>query len=326
MTDVRTELLKALNISDGGRSLSELLNCGANPCAVVVHSHSLAALHYAAEQGSAVSVRLLVSAGADVDALDKSGNSPLHYAALLPPNDGYNVAEELLSAQPGLDIFNNEGRTAVLVAARHASWGVVRLLLESGVDINQASKCNGQTVLHSVARKGCIDVARYLFRHPVNVSVQSLTCETPLHLAACNGHYAMAQLLISQGADVNRRTKAGRTPLHWAAQKGHRKLAVLLVQHSASPYQRDTMASMPINFARNSGHQELVSDITSLRDSKPWFLSYICRVRIRSAIGEDRFGRIHELQSRMSIPLRRYVLKEDSDCYAGENASISTET
>jgi ankyrin repeat protein len=59
------------------------------------------------------------------------------------------------------------------------------------------------TLLHWVADRGHIEVARYLLSLKCDVNAQDLEGNTPLHYAAISGHESMIALLIQHGADSN---------------------------------------------------------------------------------------------------------------------------
>jgi ankyrin repeat protein len=67
-------------------------------------------LHIAAEQGRTDIVRLIISAGPPINAVDKLFRTPLHYAARPGHAD---VVQLLLSAGANLEQQSDHGRTAL---------------------------------------------------------------------------------------------------------------------------------------------------------------------------------------------------------------------
>ena len=141
-------------------------------------------LHQAAADGDIGQVRLLISRGADVNAKETYGQTPLHCAA----HKGHkNVAEFLLAKGAHVDARDNAGRTPLHYAVgagknktlEPGHTHVVELLLDKGTNINAADKWGW----------------------------------TPLHYATCMRNKAMVELLVNRGADLNATNDRGSTAL-----------------------------------------------------------------------------------------------------------------
>ena len=89
---------------------------------------------------------------------------------------------------------------------------IIRLLVESGIDINAVDK-TGQTALHYAAKTGNLAALEILCGLGANPNIRSNWIgETPLHIAAALGHPEMIKVLISNGADTRLKRKTGDTP------------------------------------------------------------------------------------------------------------------
>ncbi len=89
-------------------------------------------LQVAAWQGHANVVRLLLAAGADIDSLDSADWTPLHWVAL----EGHReVAMALINAGAAIDSrAKRTGSTALHIAAGRGEQDIVALLLAAGTD------------------------------------------------------------------------------------------------------------------------------------------------------------------------------------------------
>ena len=167
----------------------------------------------------AMFVRGCLEAGADPNARDGNGATPLHNAAAFSENAAVVVA--LLDAGADPNAPNIAGLTPLHWKAlrRDANAAIVAALLDGGADPN-ARDHTGDTPLHMVLRSG---------RSPV-VVVALLDAgadpnardpsdgATPLHTAAegIRGNPAIVTVLLGAGADPTLKNDAGQTPLEAA--------------------------------------------------------------------------------------------------------------
>jgi 26S proteasome non-ATPase regulatory subunit 10 len=89
----------------------------------------------------------------------------------------------------------------------------------SDVQINKIIK----TVVHFVASKGNLDVARKLMDHkpPASARVRDKRGQYPLHRAAAVGSVPMINLLLKNRSPLNATDNVGYTALHHAVAEGH---------------------------------------------------------------------------------------------------------
>lgn len=192
-----------------------LLKGGADPNQ---HSSYGAPINVAAALGPPEIVVALLDAGADLQMRGFGGASPLHTAALSGQSA---ITRILLAGGAQVDALDNLGRTPLLTYASGAAHNldVLQILLKAGANPNAAERTTEMSALDHMAIHGRVDEAELLVLAGGNVNDSgSLFGETPLHFAAdCDnaamGNHDMVRFLIAHGADVNAKDGNGVTPL-----------------------------------------------------------------------------------------------------------------
>jgi ankyrin repeat protein len=174
-----------------------------------------------------ITAKALIAAGVDVNTSDKSGDTPLHIAAVR----GYQELAALLIAEGANVNARNERELTPLHAA---AWGdhieIVELLVAKGSDINARGE-HGTTPLHVSALSGSDQTMAFLINSGADINARNKDGATPLHAASLTGQKEAVKLLINKGADVKAKNKEGMTALQMASQKGHQSIVTLLEQH-----------------------------------------------------------------------------------------------
>jgi hypothetical protein len=117
------------------------------------------------------------------------------------------VAEWLIIPKIPLDNQNDDGWTALQLAARHGQIGVMEKLLQHGADIN-ASPSRGEgvrTALQAAAGAGHLEIVNRLLevKADVNAKPAETGGRTALQAAAESGHLYTVLCLLDAGADIN---------------------------------------------------------------------------------------------------------------------------
>lgn len=164
----------------------------------------------------------LLSANADVNAVDKRERTALHHAA---GNEHGGIVAKLLNAQASIDAADNSGRAALHYAAEGDAPRAIKALLDGGADINKQDK-EGKTSLYVAAFGGYPASVRMLVQADANVHLADELGNTPLHVAAWNGgEVAVIDLLYGYGADIHATNNDGEKPLHYAQWSGYNDIA-----------------------------------------------------------------------------------------------------
>jgi ankyrin repeat protein len=202
------------------------------------------ALLEAARDGNIEAVRQHLAAGADVNAKNDYGSTPLHRAAITE------IAELLIAKGADVNAKMDNGLTPLHYAASNDHKEITELLIAAGADVNAKDDRSGTPLdsansgtyaplrkhggkhgtIHGAAYGGDIEVVKEFLAAGTDVNAKTMHGGTPLRDARTK---EIAELLIAKGADVNVKDKRGFTPLHYKARGGRNEIAELLISKGA---------------------------------------------------------------------------------------------
>lgn len=207
-------------------------------------------LHVATESESVLAAQVLLQYGANIEATDVSGQTPLATAA---EKDGgiFSMVQLLLGIGSNVHTTDKFGQTPLMRAVEHSyisqSTNVVETLLEHGSSVN-ATDHHGRSPLHFLCPDAQVEICELLLDHGANVNLPDDNGETPLHVAAsCDT--GIVESLLERGADVKTLDRENRTPLHAAAYEGDCESVELLIQHGSDVHLADSRGWLPLHFA-----------------------------------------------------------------------------
>lgn len=211
-------------------------------------------LHLAVRLGHESIVSLLLKHGAEADALDSIGRSPLHLACI---HGHPAVATTLLEHGADISIkFTDESRYehfALSFAARMGHAEVLRVLIRYGADVNKAGS-RGLTALHYAAVRNQSQSIEVLV--DTGIDIEARVCEhggggTALHASAVMRCYDATLCLLRHGANVRAQNAFGYTPLHGVARQARKDGAVevadLLLRWGGDETAVDHEGNTPLN-------------------------------------------------------------------------------
>ncbi len=223
--------------------------------------------------GDVAKVRLLAEAGTDVKASSKNGKTALHTAA---GRAGASAAVRVLldsGAEP--DAADSLGGTPLLAAAVADDMRSVGMLLEAGADAARGDMA-GYTPLHYAAGHGNLAMVKVLLAQGVAVDARTvfggavkhgdlaLKQLTPLMLAAPKADAAVLQALLDVGADVNAQDVRGMTPLMLAIASDHRhpRAVKTLLAAGADAQMADQNGDTAMDWAARYHDRDVMAELT----------------------------------------------------------------
>jgi len=124
---------------------------------------------------------------------------------------------------------NSEGFTPLALAAFFSHVDAVKVLLESGADVNLRGPSRfANTPLDAAVVGGSAQVVRTLLAARGDPTARSEGNYTPLHKAAAHGDVEIVRLLLEAGADSRATRDGGQLPIDDAREKGHEAVVAIL--------------------------------------------------------------------------------------------------
>lgn len=231
-------------------------------------------LHAAAGALQTGSAELLLGAGADVNARNRDGQTPLHVGMRVGRDDHERrIAFSRLLLEHGADAraVDERGRTPLHLAATVGDEPLLLLLVRAGAAVGAKDK-NGTTPLHLAASYGNSAAIEWLLAHGAEVNAQDNKGETPLHAAVRRVRKSAVEELVAGGAAVNAASRHGTTALHVAATGGPdaaevdalmTAISAVLLEHEANVNARDLDGHTPLDLALREKRTQLAELLRS---------------------------------------------------------------
>jgi len=195
-----------------------------------------------------------------IDVCNENGATALYLAAL----EGHtNIVAALLSWGADPNRAKTNGATALFAACYKGHTALVRLLLSAGASI--ALRRGAVTPLWIACQHSRLEVVQVLLAHGAAPDAAAGRLGSPLRATATHDNVCIIKPLLAAGADPEQVDGVFyRTALHAAACSGALNAAVLLVRHAfADACARDGHGCTPAMLARRHGHRRLANVLGS---------------------------------------------------------------
>ena len=171
---------------------------------------------------------ILLSHGANINTPNQRGQVPLHLAATRDPE----IVTYLLSHGAAVDLMDYGGNTPLHLAVYDGRRACVTRLLSHDADPNVLNQLQ-ETPFFIAVSEGSTDTVSALLSNGALPDIANLNGDTALHQVVASDDKWIAAMLVGKGLKIDVTNKRGETPLFLAAKHDMEGMTDLLLQHGA---------------------------------------------------------------------------------------------
>ena len=157
---------------------------------VITHGHAMS-VNEAAARGKLDEIKSAIKDGANLDAIDKSGFTPLEWCII---ENRIEIAEALLDARANPNLSSADDYPLIIRAISDRRTVIVRLLVEAGAKL-EARKYDGSTPLMEAVNTGNVDIVTFLLNAGADTKAKNKNGKTALGIARESENTEIIRLL-----------------------------------------------------------------------------------------------------------------------------------
>lgn len=205
--------------------------------------------------------------GADINAIDESGNNLLHFAARNEDSEVLRLMFDLGFPLAHINQQNNGGKTPLMKAVKIGNTENILALIARGANPDFVST-NGSTALHVACSWDHAEIASLLVNAGANIEAVDSNLMRPVHHAAYISSTKMLRVVVENGADISATTRREDTALHLLladlTEKSGKKYVArilegvkILIAANANPAAQNQKGETPLDLAMNCRQYEI---------------------------------------------------------------------
>lgn len=201
------------------------------------------------------SAKVLVEAGANLNAQDRFGRTPLIYAIFKNYDD---LAKMMIDRKPKVDISDNDnGMDALWYALNNKDLKVVKWLAEDGANLNSLNHEGDSPMAFALNKEDMPSFYYLLSQKTTKPDIRAKDGRTTLMFAAQKNNAAALEALIKAGADVDAVDKKNTNALMRAAASDAKQAVAVLLKHHAKTDIKDKNGSTVLVYSVKSKDPEI---------------------------------------------------------------------
>ena len=212
-------------------------------------------------------VKILIEHGADVNARDVVGLTPLHTTIEYTRHyTDLRIIKLLVNNGAKIDVLTHRSKESPFYYSLRYNYPVLaKYLIEAGMDLNLKSR--GYTPLHFALYYNQEHITKLLIEKGADLSLtEDEYNKTHLHFAVDKSDVDLVALLLKKGADPNQQDIDGNTALHqvtlrYSEDNDLVEILRTLLAYKSDPYIRNNRGETPLNITQRPP-ADLSSDIS----------------------------------------------------------------
>lgn len=218
--------------------------------------NQLTPLHFAIGGGNKDIITYLLDKGADVNAKDSEGRTPLFFAVVVTGK--INLAKILIDKGADINSKDNNQKSLVVWAAERGFSEMADYLLDMGAQLPSPEDDTSKELLKSAVEGGMIKIIDRMIASGSDFLQIDKDGNNLIHQAAAGGATAVIERLVKAGVKITDTNIYGWTPLHYAAQGGHKETAALLIENGVNLDARTVDGFTAYNLAEELNNRDVV--------------------------------------------------------------------
>lgn len=257
----KTELDRAIEAKDIEKVKAILMtNTGVNTGNMGLDS----LLHLAVKTENTRIAKFFIGEGADVKVKEYINSndyniSVLHTACL---KDDLATVKMLVENGAEVDAIDGKGRTPLFNACAVGNVDIVEYLFENGASITYREPVKGTYPIHEACYWDNTDVVKYLLGVGINKNLKDFAGQTPFKYAVKGENLDIIKMIVGSGAETDNKGLDGQSIFHGIEDV---EIVKYLVSLGLDPWMKNKYGLTPFDIAMNAGNDEVAEYLKSIK-------------------------------------------------------------